>query len=302
MNILLTGATGFIGAAFTRLALSRGHRVAGLIIPSEAVPPELPGSANLLWLRGTLEDAPWEQIARFGPHVCVHTAWITTPGTYLESPENFRFFEASRSFLRQVRELGTNHLVGLGTCIEYQITHQPLSEERTPVVPTTIYARCKNELRLALETDAGRQGFVFCWGRVFYPYGPREHPARLCSSIIQKLARDEKVMLKTPHSVKDYIFIEDLAAALLLVVEKKFSGPINLGTGAGVTVKEIAQTLGDMMGRAQLIEEAKPPEADPLGYVVADASRLRQLGWSPAHSLQQGLQKLLAASQATPRR
>ncbi|MEI9864251.1 MAG: NAD-dependent epimerase/dehydratase family protein [Limisphaerales bacterium] len=55
-----------------------------------------------------------------------------------------------------------------------------------------------------------RTGWQFCWGRVFYPYGVGEHPARLCSSLIQKLQRGEKLVLKTPHSRKDYIYIEDL--------------------------------------------------------------------------------------------
>ncbi len=295
MKILLTGPTGFIGPAFIRLALSRGHQIAGLIIPSESVPSDLPPSKDLSWLRGTLQEAPWEQISAFGPDVCVHMAWITTPGVYLESPENLRFLDASISFLRKLRELGVVHIFGLGTCVEYQITNQPLSEERTPIVPTTTYARCKNELRLTMEADARQHGFVFCWGRVFYPYGPREHPSRLCSSIIQKLARDEKIVLKTPGSTKDYIYIDDLAIALLTVLGKKFRGTINLGTGIGVSVREIAQALGEMMGKPHLIEEANLPEIDPLGFVVADASRLHQLGWQPSHDLRQGLQKLLDA-------
>jgi len=295
MKILLTGPTGFVGSAFTRLALSRGHQVAGLVIPSESVPTDLPAGKDLLWLRGTLTEAPWGEIAEFAPDVCLHTAWITTPGIYLESPENMRFKNDSLQFLSKVQELGAGYIFSLGTCVEYKITHEPLSEDRTPVDPTTTYARCKNELRLEMEAKARAGGFGFCWGRVFYPYGPREHPSRLCSSIIEKLRRNEKIVLKTPKSTKDYIYIEDLAEALLTVLDKQYRGTINLGTGIGVSVGEIAQALGAMMGKPQLIEEANPPQVDPLGYVVADVSRLRGLGWKPAHDLPQGLQKLLAA-------
>jgi nucleoside-diphosphate-sugar epimerase len=223
-------------------------------------------------------------------------AWITTPGVYLESPENFRFLEASTAFLRKVQAMGTNYLVGLGTCIEYQITNQPLSEERTPIAPTATYSRCKNELRLRMEQEAQTRGFKFCWTRVFYPYGPGEHPSRLCTATIQRLSRGEKIMLKTPNSTKDYIFIEDLAAALLCVVESKFNGSINLGTGIGVSVLEIAQTLGRMTGRPDLIGVVDPPEVDPLGYVVADGSRMQSLGWRPAHTLAQGLRRMVGES------
>ena len=180
------------------------------------------------------------------------------PGVYLESPDNFRFLESSIQFLRKVQQLGTKQIIGLGTCIEYKIGNQPLSEDFTPIAPTTTYARCKNDLRITMQEEAAVKGFGFCWARVFYPYGPREHPSRLCSSIIQKIARREKIVLKTPDSTKDYIFIEDLAAALLTVVERKLQGTINLGTGIGITVREIAKTLAEMMGRTELVDEVKP--------------------------------------------
>jgi nucleoside-diphosphate-sugar epimerase len=293
MKILLTGATGFVGSAFTRLAVSREHSLAALVIPAENIPAGLAGSPNLAWLRGTLDEAPWRDIEAFAPEVCIHLAWITTPGVYLETPENEVFRDSSLRFLRRLRDLGTRHIVGIGTCIEYQITNAPLSEKDTPVVPTTLYARCKNDLRLALEADAREKDFLFSWGRVFYPYGPGEHPSRLCSAIIQKLSRGEKIVLKTPDSTKDYIYIQDLAEALLTVVEKRARGPINLGTGIGLSVREIARTVGRLMGKPELIEEANPPQVDPLGYVVADASRLRALGWTPRFDLVAGLKSLL---------
>src|SRR6266404_2068156 len=122
MKILLTGPTGFVGSAFTRLALSRGHEVAGLLIPSEPVPPHLPAQPGLVWMRGTLQEPPWDAITPFAPDVCVHAAWITTPGIYLESAENERFRDSSLQFLRDLRQRGLGHIASLGTCVEYQIT------------------------------------------------------------------------------------------------------------------------------------------------------------------------------------
>jgi nucleoside-diphosphate-sugar epimerase len=220
-------------------------------------------------------------------------AWITTPGIYLESPENERFRDHSLSFIRRLQQRGKPYIFALGTCIEYQPSDQPLSEDHSPIAPATLYARCKNDLRIALETEAKTQGFGFCWGRVFYPYGPGEHPSRLCSSIILKLGRNEKIVLKTPNSTKDYIYIEDLAAALLTVLEKRFAGAINLGTGTGVSVKEIAQTIAQKMGKADLIEEAIHPDPDPLPHVVADVTRLKSLGWLPQWNMSKGLDQML---------
>lgn len=296
MKILLTGATGFIGSAFARLALERGHEIMGLALPAERLPAALVNADKVRWARGSLEQAPWSEIGNFSPEVCVHAAWLTTPGVYLESPENERFRDSSIEFLRTAaRQAGVSHIVGLGTCIEYELSPRPLSEEATPIRPTTRYAKCKNELRLALEIDSRSHGFGFCWARVFYPYGPGEHPSRLCSSLLEKLARDEKVTLRTPDSTKDYIFIDDLAGALATVVEQRRQGAINLGTGTGVPVREIAETLGALVGKQDLLAYPVPPEADPFPFVVADASRLHQCGWLPRFSLQQGLARLIAA-------
>lgn len=295
MKILLTGATGFIGSAFARIALARGHSVAGLVLPAEKVPASLAEAPHFTAIRGSLGDLPWKEVEAYQPETCVHAAWITTPGVYLESPENYKFLEHSVEFLRQIRECGAKHIVALGTCIEYRITHELLSEEHTPIDPTTVYSRCKNELRLKLEDEARRDPFQLCWARVFYPYGPGEHPSRLCSSILTRLTREEKVVLKTPESTKDYIFIEDLAEALLTVTEKHFEGTINLGTGVGVSVREIAKTLSRILGREHLVEEASETAVDPLGYVVADASRIRGLGWKPAHTIAQGLRALMTS-------
>jgi nucleoside-diphosphate-sugar epimerase len=299
MKILVTGATGFIGSAFAKLALSRGHSIGGMMLPTETPPKHVPVSDRMVWIKGTLAELPWREIETFRPDACVHFAWIATPGVYLESPENEKHLEWSLNLARRLKGIGMGQFIGVGTCIEYKITNAPLNEDRTPVDPTTLYSRCKNTLRETLEAEARKDGSYFCWGRVFYPYGVGEHPARLCSSLIQKFRRGEKLVLKTPHSTKDYIYIEDLAAAILLTLEKKFQGTINWGTGVGISVREIADAVAAMIGRPELVAEVSPPEIDPLGYVVADAGRLRALGWQPTHDLQAGLEKLMA-SLATP--
>lgn len=292
MRILVTGASGFVGAAFTRLAIGCGHQVAGL---SSKPPITLaPGAAgNLTWLNGNLVDAPWAEIERFGPEVCVHLAWIATPGVYLESPENHQLVVWSADFLRRLRATGTNHIVAAGTCIEYRITNALLSETTTPIEPTTTYAHCKNQLRIQLQAEAERERFTFSWGRIFYPYGPGEHPARLCSSLIQKLRRGEPIVLKTPYSTKDYIYIDDLASAILATVEQRYHGAINWGTGEGITVRHLADTIATLLGRPDLVSEVTPPQPDPLGFVVAEGARLRQLGWAASYPLQVALSIML---------
>ena len=292
MRILLTGATGFIGSAFLRLASGRGHEVVALLRPGRLA-ASLPPAGHRRWLIGSLAEPPWDEIKRVEPDTCVHAAWITTPGVYLQSPENHHFAKWSEDFICRACECGVRRVVALGTCIEYQMESRPLREDETPLAPMTTYARCKNALREVLTEAAKRGGFSLAWCRIFYPYGIGEHPQRLCSVMVQELARGETVVLKTPHSTKDFIHIDDLAAALLTVTQSNASGAINLGTGKGTTVRHLAQTIAGLMGREKLVVEADSFAPDPLSFVVADASRLLALGWRPQIELQDGLARLI---------
>ena len=295
MRILVTGGTGFLGSAFVRLAQQAGHELAVLSRTGAGIP----GGAR--WLPGSVAAPPWPKIEDFAPAACVHAAWIATPGVYLESPENEAWVEWSFDFLTRLAGLGVSHVTVLGTCIEYTITGQNLVEDTTPLGPVSPYARAKCELHDRLITNGRKlatNGATLppvAWARVFYPYGEGEHPARLASSLIAKLRRGEPVSLKTPRSTKDYIHAEDLAAGLLAVVERRYSGAINLGTGEGVTVEAIARELGRLIGRPELIQVPENPPADPLDYVVADAGRLRGLGWKPQVTLAAGLRRLVEA-------
>lgn len=265
MNLFITGAGGFIGSACVRHSRARGHQV--------------------IELDGRLGDCRWPDVQ---PEACLHAAWIATPGLYLESPENERLVRESEAFLKQCARRGTQRFFVLGSCIEYRMGPEPLSEETTPLQPQTLYARSKVELRRRLRD----LGLPVGWGRVFYPYGPGEHPDRLCSSLVRKLSRGEKLILKTPHSCKDYIYIEDLAEAIVLALEQGVDEDLNLGTGHGHSVGHVARTLARLLGREELVVDAEPPDTDPFPCVVADTRRLRALGWKPRTPLEEGLAML----------
>jgi dTDP-6-deoxy-L-talose 4-dehydrogenase (NAD+) len=146
-----------------------------------------------------------------------------------------------------------------------------------------------------LRTALADTGVALAWARIFYPYGEGEHPARLVSSLINRFRRGESVTLNSPASVKDYIHVQDVAEALLRVVECGFAGPVNIGTGEGVTVGSIGQRLAELMSRPDLLRIPAQPVIDPLGFVVADTTRMRSLGWQPQVPLAVGLRRLVEA-------
>jgi nucleoside-diphosphate-sugar epimerase len=242
---------------------------------------------------GELAWPPWAEIRTFGPEVVVHAAWITTPGAYLESVENDEWLRWSLAFAAGLAGAGLRRWVALGTCIEYAVTGAPAMEDATPLVPTSRYARTKVALHEGLRAILGGTGVGLAWARIFYPYGPGEHPARLASWLAGRIRAGEPFGLRTPASTKDYIHKDDVGSALLTLACAGEEGAFNVGTGMGVTVEELARTLAGLAGRPELVVVEPGVVVDPLDHVVADVGRLRGLGWRPQVSLVDGLRGLL---------
>lgn len=291
MRILVTGGSGFLGSAFTRAASAGGHSVAVLSRSASGAPD--PRITSLL---GDIASPPWDAIERFEPDTFVHLAWIATPGVYLESPENHDWVRWSADFFSRLPAVGVRRTVAVGTCIEYQVTGRPSREDETPISPSSTYARCKHELHGRLREASAANGVPLAWARVFYPYGEGEHPARLASSLVAKFRAGEAVTLKTPGSIKDYIHADDVASALLAVSACGSDGTVNIGTGEWVAVGSVARQIAELVGRPDLLRMPERPVADPLDYVVADAGRLRSLGWRPQVTLVSGLRRLVDAA------
>jgi nucleoside-diphosphate-sugar epimerase len=293
MRILLTGATGFIGNAFLRNALARGHTLISLIAPGKAALYLRNAGNNHFVLPGTLEMVPWDDIERLEPETCLHAAWIATPGVYQESLENDRYLALSRTFVTRFLEIGGRHATAIGSCAEYRPGACRLSEDTTPLAPTTRYGICKNELRTKLTELTATRGGSLCWARLFYPFGPGEHQARLCSYLIRQMIAGKPITLTAPKSIRDYIYIDDVAAALLKLIEEQVSGDFNVGTGIGIEIAQIAKEIAELLGAPFTPIACETPSTLNVDQVVADPARLYALGWRPSTSLADGLRRLV---------
>ena len=289
MKIFVTGATGFIGRAFCRIALERGHRVLALCSCKE---PMLPLGIDIAM--GTLEDTPWQRVEQFSPDAVLHLAWVATPGEYLTSPANEVWLERSKVWFRKIHDMGIEHVVGTGTCIEYAASTEPLNELTSRLEPAFPYSRAKAALFQWLCDGGMGLSSTWSWFRVFYPYGPGEHPKRICTSLIRQLNAGKSLALATPHSIKDYIFIDDVALAMCKALECKIPGAINVGTGCGVSIQALANCLATLLcADTALVQHAAELAHDPTPVVIADIQLLRGVGWSPRISLNAGLQRLI---------
>ena len=91
--------------------------------------------------------------------------------------------------------------------------------------------------------------------------------------------------------LREFLYVEDMSDACLFLVENYSDyGPVNIGTGREVTIRDLAQTICDVVGfEGELVFDASKPDGTPRK--VLDVSRLAGLGWRAKTGLREGLEK-----------
>lgn len=291
-RVLVTGATGCIGRHACAQLLARGWEVHGVTskLPAEG------GAGVQMHLGDLLQPGAAEALMQgVEPSHLLHLAWYIAPGKWAAAPQNYLWVEASLGLVRAFQAAGGQRMVTSGSCLEYDWRYGYCSERLTPMQPHTFYGVCKNALSQVVEGYANVAGLSSAWGRIFFLYGPWEHPERLVASVARSLATGQPARTSHGRQIRDYLFADDIANALVTLLESDVRGPINIGSGKAVTLRQIVERLGAIAGRADLLEiGAIPPAPTDAPLVVADVTRLHgELGWRPKTSLDEGLQATL---------
>jgi nucleoside-diphosphate-sugar epimerase len=291
-RVLLTGATGFIGRHCLPLLLERGYEVHAV---SSASPVESP--PDVRWYQVDLLDLALAStlVAEVQPTHLLHLAWLTTPGKYWTSPQNLRWVQASLELLQAFARCGGRRVVMAGTCAEYDWEYGYCSEKTTPLRPTTLYGTCKHSLQMTLEAFADQTGLSSAWGRIFFLYGPYEHPDRLVSSVVRALLQGQPARCTHGNQIRDFLYVEDVADAFVALLESDNRGAVNIASGYPVVLKDVVWKIADKLDRRDLIQlgaVAAPASEPPL--IVGDARLLKGgVGWLPKFDLDSGVEQTL---------
>lgn len=286
---LVTGATGFLGSACTRQLASDP---ADVHTCARTAPTESPSTVSFHTVNLLDRDATGALVAEVRPTHLLHLAWIATPGTYWESPKNDEWLDASRHLVRAFADHGGRRAVVAGTCAEYDWTAGgPYRERESPTRPAKRYGQAKDALRRWSEREAAARGVSFAWARLFFLYGPGEHPARFVPSVATALLDGRTADCTTGTQVRDFLHVDDAARALLTLLGDVVEGPVNIASGEGVTVRSVAELIASAAGQPDSLRlGAKPTPASEPDELVADVDRLRsEVGWQPELTLERGL-------------
>lgn len=289
MRVLVTGATGFIGRHALPLLASGGHDVYG--VRRRADEPALEG--DVVWRTSDLLDARQVDalMETIRPTHLLHYAWYAEPPFYWSALENLRWLEATLHVFRRFAECGGERAVLAGTCAEYDMQYGFCSESLTPLRPQTLYGASKHAVQSVLSAAAATFGVSMAWGRIFFVYGPLEHPSRLVAAVTRALLRGYPAPCSHGRQVRDFLHSQDVASAFVHLLESAVEGPVNIASGTPVLVRDVATAVGTIIGRPELVRlgaKEAPPDEPPV--IVADVRRLRdEVGWEPRLTLESGL-------------
>uniref|UniRef100_A0A6H1ZUL4 Putative NADH dehydrogenase n=1 Tax=viral metagenome TaxID=1070528 RepID=A0A6H1ZUL4_9ZZZZ len=247
-TVIVTGHTGWIGKYAVEILRGKGYRV------------HLP-------LGDLLDGIPSLPVATH----FLHLSWNVKPG-YWDNPENIDWFTASVKLINEFYEDGGKRIVLAGTNVD---------------IGGTLYGRCKGALKTVL--DAYRvTGLSTATGRIFYLYGPGEDPNRLISSIIISLLKGQEVVINHPSQMIDFLHVHDVASALCSILDSDVEGSVDIGSGNVTTTLRIAQIIGEIIGRPELIKSANIPSVE---RIICDTHRLKnEVGWKRKYNLDDGLE------------
>jgi UDP-glucuronate decarboxylase len=259
---------------------------------------DCPGSSEITWHTVDLldTDSSAKLLENISATHLIHLAWITEPGVYWQSTDNARWQDASIELLKNFAAQGGKRAVLAGTCAEYDWSAGHCVEECTPLLTQSPYTTAKLAFHDAAFAFSETTDLEIAWGRVFYSFGPHEHPQRLIAAVIRGLLDGERVACSDGEQLRDFIYVRDLADAFVAVLNSKFCGDINLASGEVMSIKELVTLVANRMDAIELVDfGARARQQGEPPIISADTSRLRELvGWTSKYNIEAAIDETIA--------
>jgi len=281
MRIAVTGASGFLGRAFVRAASMAGHEVYGLGRTSG-------GLKNSFYLDLT-GPAGWNQVPWGNFEAVVHLAAAGVKSDSRAWPECISVNVVGvQRLLSAIEVAGSTPHVWLA-----QTFYEREAERFTALLenPYIVTKRAGNELARDWAAKTGRK---LTLGQIFQVYGPGDSSRNVLCYAAGKLIRGESAQFGSGQGLRDWIFLDDAAGAILASLWSSESGvsEVDIGTGVLTSIRAVVEQLADTAGAPRHLLTFDPANDRGDTYVSARAKHL-PANWAPETDLAKGLRAML---------
>lgn len=298
MNVLITGATGFLGSHLTAaMARDKKYRVSIIArsTSKSSFPTELQKRIDVYKLTASYDNLP-EIIQKAKPDVVIHLASLFLSAHRFDqiSP----LVEANVLFPTKLLDAMVQNKVkcflNTGTMWEYYQGGKKYD-------PVNLYAATKKAFEDTLMYYVNAHGLKALTLKFYDTYGPRDNRPKLFHLLKRCLDTAERIEFSPGEQSLDLSYVDDIieayCAATRYLVSRKSSGheEIPLGSGKSITLKKIVSVFEKCAGRDLNIAWGKRPYR-PREVMRASASILeakKKLGWKPNVGLEEGIKRLL---------
>ena len=295
---IVTGGAGFIGSHLCDALVKAGCKV---IVIDKETPSEERRNALVQYEQCDIRDAVVRQIfIDEAPEIVFHLAAHADDRESVREPvmnaENNII--GMLNVLEAARMVGVKKVVFASTGVVYgQAENRPTSEDELPQ-PLTPYAVSKLAGERYLHCYRALYALDYVALRLSNVYGPRQDGSKECGAIAiftRKLLAGEAVIINNDGlTTRDYVYVGDVVAALMLAAESEVNGVYNIGTGVETTTRELLAMVADEIGVTPG-EVARSEVKDEVKYVALGSMKARsELGWESAMRLGEGVASTIA--------
>jgi GDP-L-fucose synthase len=294
-RIYVAGHTGLVGSALVRRLQGAGY--SNLLLRTHAELDLTQAAAVEAFFRAEKPEHVFMAAARVGG-IAANSA---APAEFIRDNLLIQVSVLHAAFLA-----GVKRLIFFGSsCLYPRECPQPMKEEflfTGPMERTSeAYSASKFAGYVMCEAYNRQHGTQFLTVIPATLYGPHDNFDPANSHVLSALLRrfheqrsqSAVTVWGTGRPVREFLYVDDLAEACLMLMNLPGpipGTPINIGTGQGTTVRELAETIGSITGfRGSLAFDPSKPDGAP--EKVLDSSRIRSLGWTSRTSLQEGLRR-----------